>query len=164
MCWTTKQKWRTRQRIAKKKIEVWKVYIKRSYVNQDEFLVSPYRKERIFLSMRNRPLSIGHDLRIINSLEFFNNNKSWEIWQGYHSYKKGCLRLARTSLTDTIHHCCKNYHYVSEEYTTIKEFGNQYVVVKCYIPVGAKYYINENEHYVSDKIIIGDIIPNEDLL
>ena len=92
MCWTTKQKWRTRQRIAKKKIEVWKVYIKRSYVNQDEFLVSPYRKERIFLSMRNRPLSIGHDLRIINSLEFFNNNKSWEIWQGYHSYKKGILQ------------------------------------------------------------------------
>lgn len=165
MCWITNEKWRTRPRIAKKKIEVWKVYIKRSYVNQDELLVSPYQREKIFLSMRNKPLSIGYNLNVINRLQFFIKVKDWEIWQGYHSYKKGCLRLTQTEHVDIIQFCYKNYHhYIPEEYTNIKKFGNKYVVVKCHIPVGAEYYINEYGHYVSNKIIVGDIIPDEDLL
>lgn len=168
MCWITEQKWRIRPCIAKKKIEVWKVYIKRSYINQDELLVSPYQREKIFLNMRNRPLSIGHNLNVINRLEFFSDSKNrfpeWEIWQGYHSYKKGCLQLTQTELVDTIRFYYKNRDYFPIEYRNIREFGNKYVVVKCYIPVGAEYYINEHGCYVSNKIIIGDIIPDEDLL
>lgn len=164
MCWITMQKWRTRPRIAKKKIEVWKVYIKR-FLGSEEYLVSPYQKERIYLNMRNHPLSIGHDLRIIGNFEFFCNDRNWEVWQGYHSYKKGCLRLIRTEFVDTIKFFYKTrIDWLSEEYISIKDFGNQYVAVKCHIPVGAEYYVNENGHYVSNKIIVGGIIPDEDLL
>ena len=158
MCWTTKQKWRTRPRIAKRRIEVWKIYIKR----YNELLVSPYRREKIFLNMRNIPLSIGCDLHVIPILEFFTDSKSWEIWQGYHSYKKGCLQIKQTRNLNIILFHCKNR--VREQYFNIKELGNKYVVVKCYIPIGTEYYINEYGCYVSNKIIVGDIIPDEDLL
>lgn len=161
MCWVTNQKWRTRPRIAKKKIEVWKVYMKRS----NGLLVSPYQRERIYLNMRNVPLSIGYGLRVINNLTFFCNVINWGIWQGYHSYKKGTLRLTQTEHFDTIQPYYKIYQpHMPEEYTSVKDSDEKYAVVKCYIPVGAEYYVNEYGHYVSNKIIIGDIIPDEDLL
>lgn len=159
MCWITMQKWRTRPRIAKKKIEVWKVYKKRPF-DSEELLISPYRKERIFLNMRNRILSIGRDLHIIDYLKFLHNDNSWGIWQGYHSYKKGCLRLIRTKISDSIELCGR----IPEEYTCFRDSDRKYVVVQCFIPIGAEYYISEFGHYVSNKIIVGDIIPDEDLL
>lgn len=154
------KKWRIRPRIAKKKIEVWKVYIKRSF-DSEELLVSPYQKERIFLNMRNRPLSIGSDLHIINNLSFSCNNVLWEIRQGYHSYKKGSLRLIRLKNVDYINPVLDTYAYTNIKDPIISE---QHVVVKCYIPVGSEYYINERGNYVSNKIIVGDVIPDEDLL
>lgn len=160
MCWITYQKWRTRPRIAKKKIEVWKVYIKRSCINQDELLVSPYQRETIYLSMRNRLLSIGHNLEIIDGLLSYITDKNWEIWKGYHSYKKGCLQLIPGIGVNIIRH--RNFHL--ERYKSLNKFGKNFVVVKCYIPIGAEYYINEFDQYVSNKIIIGDMIPDADLL
>lgn len=153
MCWITMQKWRTRPRIAKKKIEVWKVYIKRS----NELLVSPYQRERIYLDMRNRQLSIGHDLHVLLIRKFFLffNKMVYEIHEGYHSYKKGCLRLIRTKISDSIELCGR----IPEEYTCFRDSDRKYVVVQCFIPVGAEYYISEFGHYVSNKIIIGDEIP-----
>lgn len=167
MCWITRQKWRTRPRIAKKKIEVWKVYIKRS-LGSEEYLVSPYQKERIYSDMRNRPLSIDRDLYIIDHDIYWSKTDdkiircvvNWEIWHGYHSYKKGCLRLTRTKIVDTIQSCCGTL----EEYTSFRDSDRKYVVVKCYIPVGTEYYVSEYGHYVSNKIIVGGIIPDEDLL
>lgn len=160
MCWITMQKWRTRPHIAKKKIEVWKVYKKRPF-DSEELLISPYRKERIFLNMRNRLLSIGRDLHIIDYLKFLHNDNSWEIWQGYHSYKKGSLRLIRFKNVDIIQPDQENtYTYTNIKYAIIND---QFVVVKCYIPIGSEYYINEYGHYVSNKIIVGDIIPDKDL-
>lgn len=160
MCWITMQKWRTRPHIAKKKIEVWKVYKKRPF-DSEELLISPYRKERIFLNMRNRLLSIGRDLHIIDYLKFLHNDNSWGIWQGYHSYKKGSLRLIRFKNVDIIQPDQENtYTYTNIKYTIIND---QFVVVKCYIPIGSEYYINEYGHYVSNKIIVGDIIPDKDL-
>lgn len=158
MCWITKQKWRTKPRIAKRKIEVWKFYIKKSYVNQDELLISPWLKYEISQDMRHNILVAdglhGEHLHIV----CFNSNE-WNIHFGFHSLQKEtfkCLRYRKIPpLTEEI--TIEGGIYVFRP--TLLDMSGRIVVIQCFIPTGAEYYLSENKEYVSNKIIIGDEIP-----
>ena len=49
-------------------------------------------------------------------------------------------------------------NYVFHPQAVTGEFDRS-VIVQCFIPAGAEYYLNEFGEYVSNKIIIGDEIP-----
>ena len=162
MCWTTHQKWRTRQRIAKKKIEVEKVY--RLLLSNDGTLMSPVKSDKITPSMRHKQISISGDIICSCFPEGTNQSKcrEWNIREGYHSYKKGLLRLIQDTNRYKIVEVSINPLFGAYGY--LNNAPHKYVVVKCYIPVGAEYFVNEHGFYVSSKIIVGNIIPDEDLL
>lgn len=152
------QKWRTRPRIAKRKIEVWKFYIKRSYVNQDELLVSPWQRDKISQILRHNVLVAdglyGEHLRI----ECFNLNE-WNIYSGFHSLQKGTFCRKISPLTKELVIEGGTYVFHSKGLNV----SDCMVVIQCFIPVGAEYYLNENKEYVSNKIIVGDEIPLDKL-
>lgn len=158
MCWITRQKWRTRPRIAKKKIEVWKVYIKRSYVDQGELLTSPWQRDKIFQNMRHNILVAyglhGKHLHI----ECFNLNE-WSIYCGFHSLQKGAFSRKVLPLTKEL--VIEGGTYIF--HPTGLDIFERVAVIQCFIPIGAEYYLNENKEYVSNKIIIGDEIPLDNL-
>ena len=162
MCWTTHQKWRTRPRIAKKKIEVEKVY--RLLLSNDGTLMSPVKSDKITPSMRHKQISISGDIICSCFPEGTNQSKcrEWNIREGYHSYKKGLLRLIQDTNRYKIVEVSINPLFGAYGY--LNNAPHKYVVVKCYIPVGAEYFVNEHGFYVSSKIIVGNIIPDEDLL
>lgn len=153
MCWTTFRKLSTRTRIAKRKIEVWKFYIKRSYVNQEELLTSPWQRDKIFQNMR-------HNILVANGLhgehlhiECINNE--WSIYSGFHSLQKE--KFSRRILPLSKELIIKGGTYVF--HPTGLNISDRMAVIQCFIPAGAEYYLNEDGEYVSNKIIIGDEIP-----
>ena len=158
MCWITMQKWRTRPRIAKRKIETWKFYIKKSYVNQDELLISPWQKDKVFQNMRHNILvADGLHGKHLN-IECFNcfNSNEWNIQSGFHSLQKEKFHRKMLPLSKEL--VIEGGNYVFHTQAVTGEF-NRNVIVQCFIPTGAEYYLNESGEYVSNKIIIGDEIP-----
>lgn len=155
MCWFTYQKWRTRPRIAKKKIEVWKVYIKRPYVNQGEILTSPWQKDKIFQNMRHNILVADglHGEHLYIECFGLDHQSDWRIYCGFHSLQKGTVYRKRIPLTKELV-IVGGYKYIFH-----LSIYDHHVMVQCFIPAGAEYYLNENGEYVSNKIIIGDEIP-----
>lgn len=154
MCWITMQKWRTRPRIAKRKIETWKFYVKKSYVNQDELLISPWLKDKVFQDMRHNIL-VANGLRGRHlNIECFNPNE-WNIHYGFHSLQKETFSRKISPLTGKM--AIEGGIYIF--YNTLLDMSSRIVVIQCFIPAGAEYYLNENKEYVSNKIIIGDEIP-----
>lgn len=154
MCWITMQKWRTRPRIAKRKIETWKFYIKKSYVNQDELLISLWQRDKVFQNMRHNVLVAdglhGEHLHV----ECFNSNE-WNIYYGFHSLQKETFSRKISPLTEelVIEGGIYTFHH------TGLDISYRLAVIQCFIPIGAEYYLSENKEYVSNKIIIGDEIP-----
>ena len=155
MCWTTFRKLNTKTRIAKRKIEVWKFYIKRSYVNQGELLMSPWRRDEISQNMR-------HNILIANGLHGEHlhieciNLHEWSIYSGFHSLQKEKFHRKILPLSKKL--VIEGGNYVFHPQAVIGEFDRS-VIVQCFIPAGAEYYLNEFGEYVSNKIIIGDEIP-----
>lgn len=160
MCWITKQKWRTRPRIAKRKIEVWKFYIKKSYVNQDELLISPWQRDKISQILRHNVLVADgirdEHLRIERSYV-----NEWSIYSGFHSLQKETFRRKILPLTKELVIEGGTYVFRPEGVNVFDR--NRMIVIQCFIPVGAEYYLNEKKEYVSNKIIIGDEIPLDKL-
>ena len=167
MCWYTNQKWRIKPHTAKRKIEVWKFYIKRSYVNQGEILTSPWQKDKIFQNMRHNILVAdglhGEHLYI----ECFGPDyqSDWRIYCGFHSLQKGTVYRKRIPLTKELV-IVGGYKYIFHLNETSVAYDvmnpsiyDHHVMVQCFIPAGAEYYLNEDGEYVSNKIIIGDEIP-----
>lgn len=154
MCWNTNQKWRTKPRIAKRKIEVWKFYVERSYVNREELLTSPWQRDKIFQNMRHKTLVAnglhGEHLYI----ECFNLNE-WSIYCGFHSLQKETFSRRILPLSKEL--IIKGGTYVF--HPTGLDISDRMAVIQCFISIGAEYYLNENKEYVSNKIIIGDKIP-----
>lgn len=163
MCWTTNQKWRTKPRIAKKKIEVWKFYVKKYNEN---LLVSPWQREKIFQNMRHSVLVANGIHNEHLCIECFNQDYrcDWRIYCGFHSVQKGTVYRKRLPLTKELV-IVGGYKYVfhPEEagvaYNINPSTHDHNVIVQCFIPIGAEYYLNEDGEYVSNKIIIGDEIP-----
>lgn len=187
MCWITNQKWRTRPRIAKRKIEVWKFYVERSYVNQEELLISPWQRDKIFQNMRHNILVAdglhGKHLYIECSDLFDANGRKrpvlnecglpqlndWRIHCGFHSLQKGTVYRKRIPLTKELV-IVGGYKYVLHLNETSVAYNvmdpsiyDHHVMVQCFIPAGAEYYLNEDGEYVSNKIIIGDEIPLDNI-
>lgn len=167
MCWTTNQKWRTKPRIAKRKIETWKFYVTKHLVNQSELLTSPWQKDKIFQNMRHNILVAGglHDEHLCIKCFGPDYQSDWRIYCGFHSLQKGTFYRKRLPLTKKLV-IVGGYKYVFRP----NEAGVAYnvmdpsiydhnVIVQCFIPAGAEYYLNEDGEYVSNKIIIGDEIP-----
>lgn len=154
MCWTTFRKLNTKTRIAKRKIEVWKFYIKRSYVNQGELLTSPWRRDEISQNMRRNILVANglHDEHL--HIECINLHE-WSIYSGFHSLQKEKFHRKISQLTEKI--AIEGGIYVFHH--TLLDMSSRVVVIQCFIPAGAEYYLNEFGEYVSNKIIIGDEIP-----
>ena len=154
MCWTTFRKLNTKTHIAKRKIEVWKFYIKRSYVNQGELLMSPWRRDNISQNMR-------HNILIANGLHGEHlhiectNLHEWSIYSGFHSLQKEKFHRKISQLTEKM--AIEGGIYVFHQ--TLLDMSSRVVVIQCFIPAGAEYYLNEFGEYVSNKIIIGDEIP-----
>lgn len=175
MCWITNQKWRTRPRIAKRKIEVWKFYVERSYVNQEELLISPWQRDKIFHNMRHKTLVAnglhGKHLYIECSDLFDANGRKrpvlnecelpheWSIYCGFHSLQKETFSRRILPLSKEL--IIKGGTYIF--HPTGLNISNRMVVIQCFIPIGAEYYLNENKEYVSNKIIIGDKIPLDNI-
>lgn len=154
MCWITMQKWRTRPRIAKKKIEVWKVYKKRSYVNQGELLTSPWQKDKIFQNMRHKIL-VANGLHGEHLYIECSGLNEWSIYCGFHSLQKETFsrKILPISKELIIEGGIHIFH------PTGLDISDRMAVIQCFIPIGAEYYLSENKEYVSNKIIIGDEIP-----
>lgn len=148
------QKWRTRPRIAKRKIETWKFYIKKSYVNQDELLISPWRRDKVFQNMRHNILVASglHGKHLY--IECFGLNE-WNIHCGFHSLQKETF--SRKILPITKELVIEGGIYIF--HPTGLDISDRMAVIQCFIPIGAEYYLSENKEYVSNKIIIGDEIP-----
>lgn len=154
MCWTTYQKWRTKPHIAKRKIEVWKFYIKRC----NDLLESPWQREKIFLNMRHNVLIADGLCDEHLNVECFNRGE-WSIYCGFHSLKKGAFSRKVLPLTKEL--VIEGGTYIF--HPTGLDISERVAVIQCFIPIGAEYYLNENEEYVSNKIIIGDEIPLDNL-
>lgn len=155
MCWITFRKLNTKTRIAKRKIEVWKIYIKRSYVNQGEILISPWQRDEISQNMRHNILVANglHDEHL--HIECANLNE-WSIYSGFHSLQKEKVHRKILPLSKKL--VIEGSIYVFRAQAVTGEFDRN-VIVQCFIPSGAEYYLNEFGEYVSNKIIIGNEIP-----
>lgn len=146
MCWITNEKWRTRPRIAKRRIEVWKVYTNYFCIDSSSFILhSPYMNMPISKRLINSVLHSHLDCPIES------NSKLYKIERGFHSFKKGNVFFTRIKELITT---SNNYRFY-----IVKNSIKIPVVMKCWIPVGAEYYVSEYSEYVSNKIIIENAIP-----
>ena len=97
----------------------------------DNIIVSKHHK---YVYEINRLYKLNHELRPYTSPKSLSNISS--IDEGFHSYTK--LRV----VLDT-------------------DYYKLMTIVKCIIPKGSTYYLNnKDEEYVSDQIIIKEIIYN----
>lgn len=170
MCWTTNQKRRTKPRIAKRKIETWKFYVKKHFVNQSELLTSPWQRDKIFQNMRHNILVADglHGEHLCIECFGLDYRSDWRIYCGFHSLQKRTVYRKRLPLTKELV-IVGGYKYVFHPDVaydvaynvmdpSINEAHDHNVIVQCFIPAGAEYYLNEDGEYVSNKIIIGDEI------
>jgi len=65
------------------------------------------------------------------------------IDEGFHSYSLGCTVSAIGKLTMV---------FASKTVHQLDVYGSETILVKCIIPKGSSYYLNENGEYVSNKI------------
>ena len=160
MCWITREKWRTRPRVAKKRIEVWKIYESMDADNHD--LRSIVANFWIFPNMRYKILETKMDNPTEIPYKYIWNAR---INNGFHSYKKGAVKIAcREIFSAKQGKFWTNVLIVKDNivsYIKIADFHR--IVVRCYIPIGATYYLNESGEYVSNKIIVEDIIDYDKL-
>ena len=101
---------------------------------------SPYQG---FVYSINQTYYHAHDLKIIRSYD----KMLCEVYEGFHSYHKNVKLYS---------------DYYEKKFTIIFNnrlldwfpmlLGNMLVVLKCIIPKGSKYLLNENGEYVSDAL------------
>lgn len=142
MCWESKKK--CVRLIADKDIHVFKICKKRMFNSN---VVLPY-----FYSSKTK-YQVGKTYESDRSIEILKERKVLSIltikvnsiFNGIHSYSCDCFIIPDGGvfiITDIFGSALQTYT------------SNVAVVVKCSIPKGTAYYVNEHGEYVSDKIKI----------
>lgn len=156
MCWKTRKK-DVKIITACKDIAVYKFLLKK-----DEFTyVSPYRDYEYKLGQLYT--LEDYNLRAINS---------WDgkvIHYGFHSYSSGC-KVKFDVLTNKVYVC--SFHEKITIYSSIfldwyyKKIRTRVIeIVKCIIPKGSRFCVNEDGEIVSNQIIIdSEIMSIEDFI
>lgn len=146
MCWTSQQQ--PVAMIATKDIPVYKIMkvFKGGIYNE---IYSYYQSFRYELDSKyegklDNPHKYGYEARI----------PCYEINKGYHSYS--------SELTE-ITYPFKDFREIRvKDVRPVITLGTYCtgVVIQCAIPKGARYYLNENGEYVSNQIIIKNVLDN----
>jgi hypothetical protein len=76
-----------------------------------------------------------------------------ETYSTYHSLKV---------INDNVH---EGYHSYTKLKIVVRQACNRNIIVRCIIPKGSEYYINDyDEEYVSNNIIIKEIVNPDEII
>ena len=135
MCWFTSEKRRAEPRIAKRNIPVIKLYYKSKEPKEPNELYSIYYSACYIYKVNKKIYAYDkHGRHIVPSPRRFAN--AWKIDAGLHSIKN------EQALDNLLPY-----------YMAYRDSDS--VLIKCYIPKGATYFLNENGEYVSSELIFG---------
>lgn len=141
MCWTSQQQ--PVAMIATKDISVYKIM----KVFGGE-IYSYYHSFRYELNSTYKG-KLGNPHKCSN----FWCGERYEIDKGYHSYSSELTEITYPEGFRQI--CVKDANPIIDLDTYCTG-----IVVQCAIPKGARYYLNENGEYVSNQIIIKNVLDN----
>lgn len=138
MCWASDE--HPISCMADKDITCYKVFHKRDIIWGVEktldltFEAKIKELKSLYRQYKYIPYNINPKI-IINFKKFHTSPSFWSITEGYHSY-------------NTLFKA------------TLERIGISYLMVKCIIPIGSTYYLNNEDEIVSSDIIITDEIIN----
>lgn len=145
MCWLTYKKECTECRIATEDIPIYKVLYN---TLRSLYRFYEYSLNKVYSMEINSPYEIPSKIR----------NSHYSITLGFHSYSPS-MTYTRVyhDLFWTVN--SNNKGMILDTFTNT----NNTVKVKGFIPKGSHYYLNENGEYVSDSIVLTEIIKNQQL-
>lgn len=162
MCWITRKR-DVKFITACKNIAVYKFLLKKD----ESTYVSPYMCKKYELG---KLYTLGvYDFTVLSKWHPF-------IYDGFHSYSRGCKVTYSESLIDRVY--IHPFHYKRTSYTHSLDWYDPFncrdpfrlkddpvVIVKCIIPKGSRFCVNEDGEIVSNQIIIdSEIISVEDFI
>lgn len=162
MCWVTIIK-ENGLKEAQKDIECFKVVAVRKlkYLN-----IFPLGKNKIFSYFRNYRYKLNKLYELKKPIVIFSIKTAFQANEGFHSYSLSNTIKKRKpdgwykDSIDILHNFRIIRTYADE---TCDDCGRkrQTKIVKCVIPKGSHYAINEYGEIISDKIILKELIQSE---
>ena len=143
MCWESKK---LKIKTAKKDIPVWKVV----HANKD--INGRYtNKCHSFYKSFEYTLKVGNTTQM--SFSVLNTENKFIGDNGFHSYSN---KVKYTINEDNIISVYLNKLF--SNYTIGYYYCNNITIVKCHIPKGSKYAINELEEIISNNIVLDEFV------
>lgn len=136
MCWVTDEL--PELKIAEKDITTLKVVLKK-----DNVLLPYFQYNNFYYKL--------DELSPLIALEPYSHYNHYFIEVGYHSYSESCLYEISSDYIEIAN--CNIYQHNYARFNL-----SSCCLVSCIIPKGTKYYVNERDEYVSEQIIIKNII------
>ena len=114
------------------------------------FKVVEVHNGKVISSIMGYEYEIGKEYNLQKELEIVRTNVSrWRIAEGFHSY-------THDSVNNNINGYWETPNEIVDREVTI---FNKHHFMKCIIPIGSKYYLNEFGEVISDSIIPVGIYP-----
>lgn len=143
MCWESKK---LKIKTAKKDIPVWKIV----YANKD--INGRYtNKCHSFYKFFEYTLKVGNTTQM--SFDVINAKNTFVGNNGFHSYSNKVKYTINENNNISVY-----FNKLFSNYTICYYYRNNTTIVKCHIPKGSKYAINELEEIISNDIVLDEFV------